>query len=153
MLKKISFGFIFVLIAIQFYPIDRTNPPSTHPIILENADVEALLKRACYDCHSNETKWPAYGYVAPFSWLLLDDINEGRKHLNFSIYENYTVRKKHHKLDEIREEVELGNMPMDAYTFIHSEAELSDADKALLYDWVEVKMALLQLSLDSAKVK
>src|SRR6185436_12929985 len=87
-------------LALQLVPVERTNPPLKAPLQAP-APVDAILRRACYDCHSNESRWPWYGYVAPVSWLVADDVKQGRKHLNFSDWNEYSAKKREHKLEEI----------------------------------------------------
>ncbi len=87
--RSLLAGLLAVFVAIQLVPVQRTNPPFDPAIALERSvalpsNVRAILDRSCKDCHSNETRWPGYGYVAPASWLLVRDVNEGREHLNFS---------------------------------------------------------------------
>ena len=82
---KYSLLIIFILlIVIQFIPVDRTNPPAVREPKWDSPQTRAFAVRACFDCHSNETKWPAYSYVAPISWLVADDVKDGRKHFNMS---------------------------------------------------------------------
>ncbi|MDH5429724.1 MAG: heme-binding domain-containing protein, partial [Nitrospirota bacterium] len=90
---RVVVGMAIVLIGIQFIPVNRTNPPMEEEIVAL-PDVKAILKRACYDCHSNETIWPWYSQVAPASWLLAWDVAEGREELNFSTWNRYTQKKR-----------------------------------------------------------
>ena len=119
---------------IQFIPIDRTNPPVQEDIITP-PQVKAILKRACYDCHSHETKWPWYSQVAPVSWLLAWDVHEGREELNFSMWNRYSFKKRNKYIKEIWEEVEEGEMPPWFYVPLHPEARLSDQDRKTLREW------------------
>lgn len=121
-------------VAIQLVPIDRSNPPVESQVPAP-PEVRAILERACYDCHSHETVWPWYGYVAPFSWLLAYDVREGREHLNLSAWERYTAKKQAKKLEEIPEEVDEGNMPPWFYLPLHPEARLDAADRETLRRW------------------
>ena len=125
-----------VLLAIQFVPIDRTNPPVGAEISAP-ADVRAVLRRACYDCHSNETVWPWYSRVAPVSWLVASDVHEARKKLNFSTWDEYSAKRQMRKLAEIAEEVADGEMPLWSYVVVHRNAALSPEDGALLKAWTE----------------
>ncbi len=134
MLKKILIGVAGVLIAIQFIPVDRSNPPAEGEI-MESTELKTILKRSCYDCHSNETVWPWYSYVAPVSWLVADDVHEGRKHLNFSNWQNIEVRKVSKAKQEIWEMVSEGEMPLGKYVLLHPEAKLSEKDKQIIKDW------------------
>ncbi len=133
-LKLIGVGLLIALIAIQFVPVDRSNPPTTLEISAP-AEVLSILKRSCYDCHSHATKWPWYSYVAPVSWLVAHDVEEAREELNFSTWDQYDAKKQAHKIEEIWHEVEEGEMPLTGYLYVHSDATLSDKDKAILKAW------------------
>lgn len=113
-----------VLLLIQVVPFgDRTNPPVTQEPAWDSPRTRELAKRACFDCHSNETVWPWYSYVAPVSWLVLHDVEEGREHLNFSEFDR--PQKDAH---EAAEQVEMGEMPLPIYLPTHPEARLTDAE-------------------------
>lgn len=133
-MKKVAIGFVLILIALQFIPVDKTNPPVTADLDAP-PDIKSVLKRSCYDCHSNETKWPWYSSVAPVSWLVASDVEEGRSHLNFSEWGNLTRQKIARKKEHIWEEVSEGGMPLSKYIFIHTDAKLSKKDKDLIHDW------------------
>jgi len=128
--KIVGISLLVVLIGIQFIRIDKNNPPvdeSLNFFSTESFSPEgmALVKNACYDCHSNESKYPWYSNFAPVSFLLADHIKEGREELNFSEYQSYSDKKKNHKLEEISEALREGWMPIDNYVWMHSEAKLS----------------------------
>lgn len=125
-----------MLVFIQFIPVSRTNPPKNGEIIA-GLEVKKLLKRACYDCHSNETKWPDYSYVAPLSWYFINEVQDGRRHLNFSTWNRLAPDKQTHMMNEIWLEVEDNDMPPSKYLWIHKEAELSASDKDLIYRWTQ----------------
>jgi hypothetical protein len=114
------FGLIFIII--QFIPINRLNPPVIKEPVWDSPETRSLAVRACFDCHSNETKWPAYGYVAPISWWINADVKKGRKHLNMSDW-------KPGDGNEAAKEVRKGDMPKWQYTLMHSEAKLTDIEK------------------------
>lgn len=120
----------------QLVPIDRSNPPVTAEVPAPPA-VRAILERSCYDCHSNQSRWPWYGYVAPLSWVMAYDIHEARDHVNFSTWDAYTEKKRVDMLEEVWEQVDEGEMPFFVYLPLHPEAELSEADKQLLEDWAD----------------
>lgn len=126
-------GIIFLLI--QLYPIDRSipdNPDYTKDFFATvQAELEMMtrIKASCYDCHSFETKYPWYSYVAPFSWIVQDHINEGREHLNFSLWADYDRKEQLHKLEEVVEEVEKGKMPIKGYLTYHKEARFDLDEK------------------------
>jgi hypothetical protein len=118
----------------QLYQPPRTNPP-VESAMPAPPEVQAILDRACMDCHSHQTRWPWYAYVAPVSWLVSYDTQEAREHLNFSKWGAYSARKQAKKIGEMWEEVEDGEMPLLPYLLLHSEAKLSDADKSTLRAW------------------
>lgn len=124
------------VIVIQFIPVDRTNPAVTGAITAP-PEVAAILKRSCYDCHSNETVWPWYSYVAPASWLVVEDVHEGREHLNFSTWQSYDAQQQADLRREAWEEVEHGDMPLGNYLTMHSKAKLTEYDQTLIREWAE----------------
>jgi hypothetical protein len=121
---------------VQFIPVQRNNPEVIADIEAPK-EVKQILKRACYDCHSNETQWPVYGYVAPVSWFINRDIKKGREYLNFSDWENYQIEKKEELRKEMHEEIEEHEMPLRRYVLMHKEAGLSTADMQILTAWIE----------------
>lgn len=142
MIKKIFILLAFVLVVMQFFTIDKNNPPIDErktfaAIVNPPADILKLLKDACYDCHSNETKYPWYTNVAPLSWWIKKHINKGREHLNFSEWVSYSEEDRKHLLHESEEEVEEKHMPLSSYVRMHSEADLSDADRQKLITWLK----------------
>ncbi len=133
-LKKGLLGLVVAIVAIQLVPVDRASPPvETEFPAPEN--VRAVLRRACYDCHSNESVWPWYSRVAPVSWLVARDVREGRKELNFSTWNLYAEKRRARKAKEIQEQVAKGEMPPWFYVAMHREAALSAEDAALLKEW------------------
>lgn len=143
MFKKILFVFSIIFIAIQFFPVQRTNPAVTQEVVLDDA-TRKIFKRACFDCHSNETVWPWYGYVAPVSWLVANDVNHGRSHINFSEWGRYTLDEKKHILKGIPEEIEIGAMPLWFYKPLHPEAKISAEDFEAINAWATERMKELQ---------
>jgi len=123
-----------VLVLAQLVPVERGNPPGGGDVAATR-EVRAILKRACYDCHSSETVWPWYSRVAPVSWLIARDVREGRREVNFSIFTEYTVKRRQRKWKEIPEQIEKNEMPPWFYTAVHPEARLSDAERAALLRW------------------
>jgi len=109
-----------------------TNPTARYKLDAP-PEVEAILRRSCFDCHSNETKWPLYARIAPGSWLMARDVHNGRNHMNFSDWADHDDDEKKTDLENSWEQVESGEMPKWFYVFpFHPSAKLSDADKALL---------------------
>jgi hypothetical protein len=122
---------VAVFLALQLVPYgwEHSNPPVTADAPWPNAEAERLARAACYDCHSNETEWPAYSYVAPFSWLVRGDVESGRDELNFSEWD-----RDDGEADDAAEEIEDGAMPPSKYTLLHPDAKLTDAEKQVLID-------------------
>lgn len=135
-LKWIVIALAAVFVVIQLVPVDRTNPAGGKPFDAP-PNVQAIAKRACFDCHSNETVWPWYSYVAPVSWLVAHDVEEGRKHLNLSYFADMSPEKRSAKADEMAEEAERDFMPLPNYLKMHSEAKLSAEDKKALRTWAD----------------
>ncbi|MGZ3931744.1 MAG: heme-binding domain-containing protein [Bacteroidia bacterium] len=133
-------GLLLFLLLSQLIRIDKTNPtvdPAVDFISLtaSPADVAAVLRTSCYDCHSNEARYPWYTNIAPFSWWIKHHINEGRGHLNFSVWGTYKPKRAAHKLEECVEQVEEDEMPMSSYTWMHHDASLSDQQRLLLMNF------------------
>lgn len=135
MFKKMLIVIAIIVIGIQFIPVDRSNPPVTEEIIAPEK-VSIILETSCYDCHSNETNWPWYAYVAPVSFFVAGDVNTARKHLNFSEWDKYDEKRRSKKLDGVMELVEKGVMPLSSYTFLHSDAKMNPEKVKVIKDWV-----------------
>jgi hypothetical protein len=138
-LKWLALVVVAGFVVIQFANPARTNPPVVKDISANTAvpnDVTALLHAACYDCHSYETKWPWYSHVAPASWLVIHDVNEGRDNFNFSDWPDdpawIAKRLKH-----IHEEIDSHEMPPAKYTMMHPEARLTEAQRKAIMDWTD----------------
>jgi hypothetical protein len=130
-----GFGVLAVAFAaIQLAPVDRTNPPVEAEVPAPE-EVRAVLRRACYDCHSNETVWPWYSRIAPVSWLVAHDVRKGREELNFSAWNRMSADDRAEPLHESWETAAAGEMPPWFYLPPHPEARLSADDLALLRAW------------------
>lgn len=130
---KISlFALIAIILGIQLIPVDRSNPPVVADLEAP-VEVKLILKRSCYDCHSNEVNWPWYSYVAPISWLVAYDVEEGREELNFSEWQKYANDPA--MKEEIMEEVAEGEMPLSIYLTTHRNAAVSASELATLRQW------------------
>jgi hypothetical protein len=119
----------------QLIPVSHSNPPATAGLQAPQ-EINEILTRACFDCHSNNTVWPWYSWVAPVSWLVALDVHEGRAHLNFSTWGEYSLEKQAKLQKRIGRAVNEGDMPPFQYLPAHSEARLSEKEKNVLLDWV-----------------
>jgi hypothetical protein len=131
-----------VFLGIQFVPAERTNPPIDPSMTFQAKvrvppHIDTIIRRSCYDCHSHETRWPWYAYVAPASWLVTSDVKKGRSLLNFSNW-TYNMFRSVGRLDQMAQEVHDGTMPLPSYLLLHPSAKLSEVEKDSLINWVEV---------------
>jgi hypothetical protein len=143
MVKRIVWlSILAIVIVIQFIPTGRPE------VIMQNKQdllannvfsdtVSELIRNSCYDCHSNETKYPWYAYVAPVSWLVVRDVKVGRKHMNFSEWEGLSKMDKAEHLSDINDEVSMGSMPLVIYPIMHPEARLSAEQRQMIVDWTD----------------
>jgi len=138
--KRAAIALAALLVVAQLVRPEHTNPPATVEVDAPE-DVRVVLRRACYDCHSNATVWPWYSHVAPISWLVAHDVDEGRGDLNFSTWDAYSAAKRAKKMKEIVETVEEGEMPLWFYVALHPDARLSADDRARLTAWARMRMA------------
>jgi hypothetical protein len=147
-MKKIVYITLFItiigLISLQFIPSEL--PPNTPVQLQDNSqlknvsvEVMTILKTSCYDCHSNQTNYRWYSYVAPASWQIAKDVLKGREALNFSEWNTLNKRKMVSKLADIKEQLIKDVMPMKIYTFIHSDAKLNPTQKLLIFDWTDLE--------------
>ncbi len=142
---KILLWSVVVFVLIQFIPVDRTNPPIQSSLNFVNVEktpqkISEILKNSCYDCHSFETKYPKYAYVAPISWSVKHHINEGREHVNFSIWTTYNRDLKKNIMEKAILTIEDGKMPMPGYITQHPEAKLSAAERKILMNYFEEEL-------------
>jgi mono/diheme cytochrome c family protein len=132
--RRLALGLVLALLLVQLIPVERTNPPVQSEVDAP-AEVQAILRGACYDCHSHATRWPWYSRVAPVSWMVANHVKEGRGELNFSDWPRIDFEEQEHALKDIREQITKGKMPLRGYTWMHREARLSDAQRAALLAW------------------
>ena len=140
-LKYFSILLLLTLVVIQFIKPDKNNHGYQSVSLFEKETVPTkqiamILKNNCYDCHSDQTNYPWYNNISPINYWLEEHIVDGKKHFNVSDWEKYSARKKDHKLEELVEFVDSGEMPLDSYTWIHGD--LSQKDAKLLIQWVEI---------------
>lgn len=132
-----------IIIVAVFLGMQLIVPSKTNPAVDKTKEITApenvktVLKKACYDCHSNETKWPWYTSVAPFSWIAATHVAEGRAWVNFSEWENYEEANKT-KLKKLIFRAASHAMPPHTYKLMHKEAELTAEEKKLIRDWTGV---------------
>ncbi len=141
-IKTVLLGLVAVLLVGQFIRPKKNHSatPAAGDITLNHPtspEVKQLLTVACYDCHSNNTRYPWYAEIQPAGWFLASHVEDGKRHLNFSEFGNYSRKRALSKLEEIKEVVEDHEMPLESYTLIHSDAQLSDDQIELLSDWAE----------------
>lgn len=144
-LKAIKIVVVLLVIAfatLQVFQVDRTNPPIIEAETLAAAvnvpeNVQAIFDRSCNDCHSNNTVYPWYSKVQPSGWFVKDHIDDGRRHLNFSVFNTYENKRKVKKLEEICEQVESKEMPLPSYLWLHRDAAMRDGEAKILCDWAE----------------
>lgn len=133
----ILLAIVFLLILIQLIRVDQSNPesnPKYDYFVVESvpANAQAITRESCYDCHSNQTIYPWYSKIAPVSWMLQNHINEGRGHLNYSEWGNYSSKDKTEMLYEMTKMIEKDEMPLKSYLLLHKNARLTDEEKTTL---------------------
>jgi len=133
---------IILFAVIQLYSPERTNPPvdpsnTIFALVPVPQEVRTVLERSCFDCHSNETRWPWYSALAPARWIVVADVEEGREHLNFSEFRRYKSMRAIAKADMICEQLQNGTMPLANYLTLHPGARVSPQERDLICDWVE----------------
>jgi hypothetical protein len=149
-MKKIVLILLVVFLIAQFFGPEKNQGylASIDPFLKETnppEDVKLILKEACYDCHSDVTRYPWYNRITPVNYWLAEHVKDGKKHFNFSNWEGNSVKRKDHKFEELIEMVEEKEMPLKSYTWTHSEAKLTDAQIASVVDWakkVRIKYSL-----------
>ncbi|WP_456450974.1 heme-binding domain-containing protein [Hydrogenimonas sp.] len=136
--KTLGLIFLALFVGMQLIPVERTNPQSDPSLEIEAPEkVKAIFKRSCYDCHSNETRWPWYSHIAPAKWFIARDVRVGRQWLNFSEWESYDEKKKEKLKAMIFKAVGLA-MPLGMYVRAHPEARLSPEDKETIREWTGI---------------
>lgn len=136
--------FVCLFVVAQFSRPARTNPTVEQSRDLRahtqvSPQVAAILDRSCGDCHSNKTRWPWYSNVAPVSWFVIDHVDHGRSHLNFSEWGRFNQREAQEMLSQICREVKSGNMPLSSYTPLHPGSKLLGDDVKVLCDWTSAQ--------------
>ncbi|AXT62404.1 hypothetical protein D1816_19210 [Aquimarina sp. AD10] len=140
--KIIALILLIGFVGIQFVPTDLNQSdtvPKTDFLLVNNTqeNISAILQESCYDCHSNNTKYPWYNKVQPAAWFLENHIKDGKEELNFNEWDTYSNRRKNSKLKSIISQVKDDEMPLASYTLIHKDAKLSKSEKTLIIDYIK----------------
>ena len=140
--RLVCWGLLAALLLIQLVRPTMNAGPAEGPqsIVATRPvpdDIKAILRRACYDCHSNATHYPWYAQVQPVGWWLNRHVREGKRELNFSEFSTYVTKRAARKLEHVADEVHDRKMPLKSYLLMHPEARLSDADVKRLNDWAD----------------
>jgi Haem-binding domain len=150
-LKRLTIALLLVLVAIQIFQPARTNPPidpkrEIHASLAVDPAVANVFQRSCNDCHSHRTEWPWYSRVAPVSWLVVSDVNRGRKSLNFSEWARYRPEEQQKLISEICKEVSEGEIPGLSYTLLHRSAKLSADDVTAICRWTRNSVQVVSVA-------
>jgi hypothetical protein len=145
MARKILIGLLVILVVLQFIRPEKNISAERSANHISNkyavpANVEGIFKKACYDCHSNNTSYPWYANLQPVGLWLADHVKEGKGEMNFDEFLTYSPKKAHHKLEECIEMVKEGEMPLGSYTWIHKDAVLTQDEKVAITDWASATM-------------
>ncbi len=134
----------FLLLQLPNRP--HVNPPVTNPFPITNAPppVAVLLRAACYDCHSSETRWPWYSHVAPVSWLIASDVERGRRNLNLSDWPADNPMRAARQMEDMRDEIDYREMPLKKYTLLHADARWTDRQRQEIEDWLDTQITKLK---------
>ena len=143
---------IIVAAVVAFAALQLTNPPHTNPQVKNDfltlmnppPNIAAMFRSACYDCHSDETRWPWYSHVAPMSWQIVWDVNEGRVQLNLSEWPTNDLKRAWKRMENMSDEIDQKDMPLKKYTLIHKDARLTDDQRYELTQWLEGRIQTLK---------
>jgi hypothetical protein len=150
-LKK-QLKWIIVAAVVAFAALQLTNPAHTNPPVKNDflavmnppANIATMFRSACYDCHSDETRWPWYSRVAPVSWTVAHDVNNGRAELNLSEWPTDDPKRAWKKMGTMSDEIDQKDMPLKKYTLIHKDARLTDDQRNELTQWLEGQIKALK---------
>lgn len=139
-LLRVLLGLVALFLLAQLFRPPLTNPQSDPALSIRTykgvpPEVMSKMEHVCFDCHSNETRWPWYSYVTPINYLLASDVKNGRRHMNLSEWNNYSPGKLKTALDNIYDQVYNHEMPLSQYKWMHSEANLTPAEVKMICDW------------------
>ena len=142
MIKKILVALLIILIVIQFIKPQKNIHPGAEPADISTlypvpADVDSILSIACKDCHSNNTRYPWYNNLQPVAWFLANHVKDGKRSFNLNEFATYPVARQYDKIQEIKKQIDRGDMPISSYKIIHRDAILTDAEKKTVITWSE----------------
>lgn len=142
MFRKILWLLLIILIAIQFIRPSKNISQNEQPGNIANAytvpdNVKIILAKACFDCHSNNTRYPWYSNIQPVAWWLNSHIIDGKKDLNFDEFLNLTPKRQHRRMEQVAQLVKEDDMPLKSYTWVHRDALLTSTEKTELIDWAD----------------
>ena len=138
-MKRALLIILVIFVVMQFIrPVKENLPVDKNLEIKASYEVMKIFKTSCFDCHSNETVWPWYSNIAPFSWVIAPHVAEGRKALNFSIWEEYSLEKKDEKMKAIYRTA-YASMPLPSYISLHESANLTKEQRSMIRDWTGVR--------------
>jgi hypothetical protein len=138
--KRILVAGAVIALGAQVFQPDRTNPETDPSLSIRQdpwatPEILGLMERACFDCHTNETRWPWYSAVTPVNFLTVRDVEEGRKHLNLSEWSSQPRSRRASALERMADEVTDGAMPLPPYVLMHSEAKWTEEEKKMFLNW------------------
>lgn len=140
--RRVLFALLIVFVLMQAFRAEKNNSDNTTKDIAKTyvvpQNVQHILKKACNDCHSNNTRYPWYAEIQPVGWWLANHVKDGKRHLNFNEFDGYRISRQYKKLGECIEEVKDGSMPLASYTIIHKDAILTEGEKQELYKWCDI---------------
>lgn len=142
MLRPLLWALPAGLMVIQFIRPDRNVNEKTATgditqVYIIPDTVQTILRQACYDCHSNNTRYPWYMNIQPAGWFMAGHVRDGKAELNFNEYTTYTAKRRRSKLKSIQSQITKGEMPLSSYTLLHRDARLSDAQKKMITQWID----------------
>ncbi len=143
LIKKILLGILVLFVIIQFIQPAKNRsaqvlPTDISKVVTVPENVQTIFKTSCYDCHSNNTHYPWYSFIQPGAWWMASHIKDGKADVNFSEFGGYTKRKEQNKLQSIINSINDRSMPLKPYIFLHNNAKLSENEKKILLDWIEI---------------
>lgn len=142
MSKKIAAAALLLIVLIQFIRPEKNRSTHAQPddVFAQQPapdEVRVAIEHACYDCHSNSTRYPWYAEIQPLGWWLARHVRDGKEHLNFSEFGRYTPKRAARKLEQSIESIDDGTMPLKSYTLVHRDARFSAEQKKRILEWLD----------------